>query len=194
MSYPKFDDPAKKVDASGRKVYGIPREDIRRAFQGITNRVIGNGSGGTAGTGFLALAGLALGTTAGVKIGNAVTVVINGVQDSCIAQDNLYYPAGTQGTNTVAKYLVCTATGTSGTVVGPGNTILKSDYASVALANAAAKLPDLPDGYCALGYVTLNAPAATPLAFGQSVGFVTGTGGTAGTATYTNLVCMPYDA
>ena len=194
MSYPKFDDPAKKVDASGRKVYGIPREDIRRAFQGITNRVIGLTAAGTAGTGHLALAGLTLGATAGVKIGHAITVVINGIQSDVIAQDNLRYPPGTQGTNTVAKYLVCTSTGTSGTVIGPGNVVLKSDHADATTAAVAAKLPDLPDGYCALGYVTLQAPAATALAFGEGVGFVTGTGGTAGTATYTNLSCMPYNA
>ena len=193
MSYPKFDDPGKGVDQKGSHVYAIPREVHRRAIQSVANRVVGLTAGGTAGTGMLALAGLVLGTTAGGKIGNAVTVVINGVQSAVIAQDNLQYPAGTQGTNTIAKYLVSTGAGTSGTITGPGNIVDKSKYATTALAIAAAKLPDLPDGNCALGFITLSAPEATSLAFGPSIGFVTGTGGTAGTATYTNLVCMPYD-
>ena len=194
MSYKKFDDADAKVDQSSKKVYSVPLEVFRRAIQGVANRVVGLTAGGTAGTAALALAGLGLGTTAGFKIGNAISVVINGEQSAVIAQDNLYLPAGTMGTNTVAKYLVCTAAGTSGTVVGPGNVILKSDYASATLAAAAAKLPDLPDGYCCLGFVTLQAPAATALAHSRSAGFVLGTGGTAGTATYTNLACMPYDA
>lgn len=193
MSYPKFDDPGKSVDQKGSHVYAIPLEAHRRAIQSVANRVVGLTAGGTAGTGMLAVANLGLGGSAGVKINAAVTVVINGVQSAVIAQDNLQYPAGTQGTNTVAKYLVSTGSGTSGTVTGPGNVVLKSAYATTALAIAAAKLPDLPDGNCALGFVTLSAPEATSLAFGQSIGYITGTGGTAGTATYTNLVCMPYD-
>jgi hypothetical protein len=52
----------------------------------------------------------------------------------------------------------------------------------------------LPDGYCALGYVTLQAPEETALAFADGAGFVTGTGGTAGTATYVDLICLPYNA
>jgi hypothetical protein len=191
MAYKKFDDPATDVNDSRRKVYdAFPMAPIRRALQGITNRVIG-GTNGTQGP--LVVAGCALGTTQGFKTANNVTCIINGVQSTCIAQDNLYMPKGTQGTNTVAKYLICTGAGTSGTIIGPGNVIDKADYATVALANAAAKLPDLPDGYCALGYVTLNAPEATVLAFARSAGYVVGTGGTAGTAAYVDLNCMPYD-
>lgn len=191
MSYKKFDDPNTKVNAAVRKMNdAFPKEEWRRALQGLTNRVIG-GSNGTQGP--LITAGCALGTTAGFKIANALTVVIDGVQSSVIAQDNLLPAEGTMGTNTVAKYLICTSTGTSGTVIGPGNIILKSDYASTTLAAAAAKLPDLPDGYCALGYVTYNAPEATAPVFINTGGFIMGTGGTAGTAAYVDLVCMPYD-
>jgi hypothetical protein len=127
-------------------------------------------------------------------------VCINGVQSSVIAQDNLYLPRGTMGTNTVSKFLISTATGTSGTVT-QGNVVDKGNYASATLAAAACKLPDLPDAHCALGYVTLHAPAATKLIFpdgatttAAELGYITGTGGTAGTATYVDVVCMPYDA
>lgn len=187
----KFDDPVAKVDASVRDVYDVfPSEAVRRAIQGISNRVIG-GTNGTQGP--LITATCALGTTAGFKTTTDVTVLINGAKSIAIAQDNLYMPEGTQGTNTVAKYLIATATGTSGTVVGPGNVVDKGDYSTATLAAAACRLPDLPDGYCVLGYVTLDAPAATALAFSRSAGYVLGTGGTAGTATYVDLMCMPYN-
>jgi hypothetical protein len=192
MSYKKFDDPTANVDDSKHKVYkAFPKTSERRALQGIANRVIG-GTNGTQGP--LVTAGCALGTTAGFKTANNVSCLINGVQSIAIAQDNLNMPPGTQGTNTVAKYLISTGTGTSGTVSGPGNVVDKGDYATVALAAAACKLPDLPDGHCALGYVTLNAPEATVLEFQDDAGYILGTGGTAGTATYVDLNCMPYDA
>ena len=187
----KFDDPDKKVDPSVRDIYdSFPKEAERRAFQGIANRVIG-GTNGTQGP--LITAGCTLGTTAGFRIATGVTVVINGKVSTCIAQDNLPLPDGTQLANTVAMYLICTGEGTSGTVIGPGNVVDKADYDTATLAAAACRLPDLPDGYCALGYVTLQAPEATDLAFADGAGFVTGTGGTAGTATYVDLICMPYD-
>lgn len=187
----KFDDPDAKVDASVAGPYdAFQGVAWRRALQGISNRVIG-GTNGTQGP--LITAGCALGTTAGFKTATNVTCLINGVQSTAIAQDNLYMPVGTMGTNTVSKFLICTTTGTSGTIV-QGNVVDKGNYASATLAAAACRLPDLPDGYCALGYVTLQGPAATVLAFSRSAGYVLGTGGTAGTATYVDLMCMPYDA
>lgn len=187
----KFDDPVAKVDASVVGAYdAFPGAAWRRAIQGISNRVIG-GTNGTQGP--LIVAGCALGTTNGFKTANDVTCVINGVKSVAIAQDNLYMPTGTMGTNTVSKFLICTTTGTSGTIV-QGNVVDKGDYANATLAAAACRLPDLPDGYCALGYVTLDAPAATVLAFSRSAGYILGTGGTAGTAAYVDLKCMPYDA
>jgi hypothetical protein len=188
MSYPKFDDPTKKVDQSSRKVYGASQsEAIRRAIQGIANRVVG----GTSGTGLFpnVTAGVAKGTI-GALFANQVDVVINGVVKTLAAQDNIRMPYGTQGKNTVAKYLI-SSNGTSGTVVatGPGNVVSKADYATIALANTAAKLPDLPDGHCALGYVQVNAPTLTDIVFAVSSVFDT----TGGTASYTDLLCMPYD-
>ena len=186
MAYKRFDDPNPKVDQSGRKVYAIPSEVVRLALQSISNRVIG-GSNGTQGP--LIVAGCGDGGTGGCKIANALTVVINGVQNSVIAQDNLRMPAGTQEKNTVAKYLISTGTGTSGTVTGPGNVVSKADYTTIAPAEAAAKLPDLPDSHCALGYLTLNAPTLLDVVMNAAA-----FGGTQGTSAYTDLVCMPYDA
>jgi len=184
----KFDDADPKVDQAGRKVYGaFPFEAIRRAVQGIANRVIGTTSGTASSSGYLKLAGCGTGGT-GVAIANTVVVLINGQYSTCIAQDPLTLPDGSQGSNTVAKYLICTSTGTSATCIGPGNVVDKGDYASATLAAAAAKLPDLPDGYCALGYVTLNAPAASAITYRGH-----GTIGSQGTTSFTDLVCMPYD-
>ena len=200
MAYRKFDAPALKVNQSQMKVYdAAPVEALRRAIQGVANRVLG----GTAGTGYApTLAGCAVGGTAGFKTANNVTVTRNGVNSTCLLKDNLYFSAqSTMGTNTVAKFLICSTAGTGPQIVGPGNIVLKSDYASATLAAAAAKIPDLIDGECALGYVTLQAPAATVLVLTGSattaaagLGYAIGGGGTAGTATYVDVVCMPYDA
>ena len=187
----KFDDPNRKVDAAAQRVFSaFPKEAVRRALQGIANRVLG----GTAGTGYKPVtATIADGGTGGIKTTYLVAVAINGEVISVAAQDNLKMPGasadftGTQGSNTVAKYLVC-AVGTAGTIIGPGNIINKADYATVALANAAAKLPDPPDGACALGYALFNTPADSDVVV-SSCGLLS----TAGTVAYTDLICMPYD-
>ena len=199
MSYKKFDDPDTKVNQSQMKVYdAIPIESVRRALQGISNRVLG----GTAGTGYVpVLAGCALGGTCGFKTTYNVGVVRNGAVGTALLADNMYFSEqGTMGSNTVAKFLICTTAGTGPQIVGPGNIIDKGDYASATLAAAAAKIPDLIDGECALGYVTLQAPTLTPLVLTGSamtaaagLGYIMGTGGTAGTATYVDVVCMPYN-
>ena len=186
MAYKRFDDPDIRGDASVRKVYSTPAEAFRRAIQSVANRVLG----GTAGTGYSPVtAGLADGGTGGIKITNNVSVVINGVQGTCIGQDNLKIPAGdgTMASNSVTKYLVSTGTGTSGTITA-GNIINKADYATVALANAAAKLPDLPDGHCALGYAIFTTPDVNGV-----VPAGCGLLSTAGTVAYYDLVCMPYN-
>ena len=201
MSYRKFDAPNLDVDDSRMKVYSIPEENVRRAFQGIANRVLG----GTAGTGYApVLAGCALGSSAGFITSNNVAISRNGAVGTCLLSTatGMYFPdQGTMGTNTVAKFLICSTTGTGSQIIGPGNIIDKGDYATVALATAAARLPDLVDGECALGYVTLQGPAATVLVLTASattaaagLGYIMGTGGTAGTATYVDVVCMPYNA
>jgi len=184
MAYKKFDDPNTKVDQSKMKTYASPMEYMRRALQGVANRVLG----GTEGTSSSPVtAGCADGSTGGIQIVNQIAVVIDGAQGTCIGQDNLKMTAGTMASNSVAKFLVATGTGTSGTVIGPGNVVSKADYTTAALAAAAAKLPDLPDGYCAIGYATFNTPTASAVVL-SSCGLLS----TAGTVTYADLICMPY--
>jgi hypothetical protein len=169
------------------------------SLDGINNRVLG----GTAGTGYVpVLAGCAIGATSGFKTTYEVGVVRKGVVTNVLITDNMYFPAqGTMGTNTVAKFLICSTAGTGAQIKGPGNIVDKGAYASATLAAAACKVPDLPEGECALGYVTLNAPAATVLVLtaaatttpAGALGYAIGGGGTAGTAAYVDLVSMPYD-
>jgi hypothetical protein len=188
MAYKKFDDPNAKVSQAGNKVYdAIWQGAVRRAIQSVANRVL-SGTGGTAGP--LIQAAVAAGGTAGVQIATPVTVLINGVQSTCIAQDNLMIPNGTMGSNRAAKYLISTGAGTSGTCTGPGNVVSCADYASNTLALAACKLPDLPDGHCALGYMSIISPPTTDVVFAAH----SATGTTGGTASFTQLTCMPYDA
>ena len=203
MAYKKFDDPDTKVNQSQMKVYdAVAHEALRRAIQGISNRVLG-GTCGTGG-GSLITATCTLGSTAGFITEETLRVVRNGIITTCDIPDatGMYFSSqGTMGSNTVAKFLICSTAGTGAQIVGPGNIIDKGDYASATLGAAAAKIPDLIDGECALGYVTLQAPAATVLVLTNSattaaagLGYILGTGGTAGTATYVDVVCMPYNA
>jgi len=200
MSYKKFDDADAKVNQSQMKVYdAVVNEALRRAFQGISNRQLGT----TAGTGYVpTLSACAIGTTSGFKTTNESGVIRNGVVTNVLSTDNMYFSTqGTMGSNTVAKFLICSTAGTGAQIVGPGNIIDKGDYASATLGAAAAKVPDLIDGECALGYVTLQGPATTVLVLTASattaaagLGYILGTAGTAGTATYVDVVCMPYNA
>jgi len=199
MAYKKFDDADPKVDNSSKKVYGaFPQEAIRRAIQGITNRVWA-GTSGTAGQ--LLSGSCGIGGSAGFKVGSGLYLVRDGVLSTLATQDNLLFSElGTMGTNTVAKFLICSEDGTSATCIGPGNVVDKGNYASATLAAAAAKLPDLPDGAVAVGYVTLHAPADTVLILtdgastaAAKLGYAIGGGSTAGTATYVQLVNMPLD-
>ena len=200
MAYKKFDAADTKVNQSQMKVYDASMvEAVRRAIQGIANRVLGN----TAGTGYVpTLATCAIGSTCGFKTTYEVGVVRNGLVTNVLVKDNMYFATqGTMGTNTVAKFLICSTAGTGPQVIGPGNIVHKEDYTTITLATAAAKIPDLPDGECALGYVTLQAPASTVLVLTSSaqtaaaaLGYAIGGGGTAGTATYVDVVCMPYNA
>ena len=199
MAYKKFDDADPKVDQAQFKVFGaVPVEALRRALQGISNRCLGT----TSGTGFIpTMATCAIGTTCGFKTTYDVGVIRDGVVSTVAAKDNMYFgTTGTMGTNTVAKFLICSIDGTSATCIGPGNVIDKGAYASATLAAAAAKIPDLPDGAAPLGYVTLDAPAATKLVLTDGatttaalLGYAIGGGTTAGTAAYVDLANMPFN-
>jgi hypothetical protein len=197
MAYKKFDDPNTKVDDSRNKINdNFMNSAVRLAIQGIANRVLG----GTSGTGStVALAGCAAGGTVGFKTASDVAIVHNGVYALVAAKDNLYFgTCGTLAANTVAKFLICSVDGGAATNIGPGNVVSKADYASATLAAAAAKLPDLPSGGVALGYVTLHAPALTQLVLTDGattaaarLGYGIGAAGTTGTATYVDLMNMP---
>ena len=184
----KFDDPNPAVDQSFGKIKSaFPWEELRRALQAITNCVLQ----GTAGTGPLLTAGCTTGSTTGVQIAVPVDVKIDGIKYTIAAQNNIPIdPAGTQGTNTVAKYLIYAGTNgsaycTQGNIVDKGDAV--KAYASAAIAALDAKLPTLPDNCVALGYLQLQAPAAVAAAYR------TGTVSTAGTCTYVDLLSMPMD-
>lgn len=190
MSYKKFDDADRKVDASVKKMYSaFPMEELRRALQGITNCVLQ----GTAGTGAFITAGCTGGATSGGKITYPIDVCIDGIKYALAAQDNIpmpaWSPAGTQGSNTVAKYLFYAGTDGTAYIAGPGNVIDKGLYTTLAAAEAAAKLPDLPDNCVALGYLKLNAPYADDIPTPRI-----GTVSTMGTAAYGDFIHMPMNS
>ncbi len=187
MSYPRFDDPVKKVDSSVRKVGGaMPSDPIRRALQGVLNRVIG-GTSGTSGTGMLS--GIGTGGTAGIQFTRDLLITINGRFGTAAAQNNLYLPNGTQAKSTYVKYLVSVGFGTQGTVTA-GNE---------GASSTAAKLPDPPDGHVAIGYMeyaTGTAGAFNRFGGGTSGGANVVSGNAAATCgtvnAWENLLHMPY--
>ena len=185
MSYVKYDAKVAKVDDSARDINDAFRiEAQRRALQGIANRVLG-GTDGVSN----AVVTLAAGTTAGVKFTVPVDVLINGVKVAVAAQDNILLPTYTQAANTATKYLVSVGADGTAAVTGPGNVVSCADYSSNALGIVAAKLPDLPDGECAIGWFSVVAPYALEVV--NNAGAYGG-GGTQGTAAYQDLFCMPY--
>ena len=188
MAYKKFDDADAKVSQAALRGNTATNElQLRRAIQAVSNVVIGS----TQGTGGHIVTGaLSTGSTSGIQIARALVVRINGVHSTCIAQDNLWMPNyGTVGTSRAMKFLVSTGAGTSGTVTGPGNIVNCNDYTTNALAIAACKLPDLPDGHCPVGWMSLVTPVATAVLISSKA--ITGT--TGGTAAFQDLVSMPYD-
>lgn len=163
MGYRKFDDaPLSRANESRKTYPALPNEAIRRALQGVLNRVV-SGTGGTmGGTAGIGAAWLGTGSTAGVKLNTALAITINGRYGTAVAQDNIYLPPGTQSKSTYVKYLVSVGFGTKGTITA-GNE---------GTSSTAAKLPDCPDGMVAVGYVEY--------ATGTSGAYVRYGGGTAG--------------
>lgn len=187
MSYRKFDDPTLAVAQSPRKTNdAIWHESIRRALQGITNRVLHGTSGTAGGTSYNA--GLGTGSTAGIKIAYGLTLLINGRMGTMAAQDNIYLPTGTQSKSTYVKYLVAAKFGTGATCVA-GNE---------GATSTAALLPDCPDGMVAVGYMeyaTGTAGAYIRFGGGTAGGYNVLSGNTAATCGTVNawqdLVHMP---
>lgn len=185
MAYKKFDDPTTTVSQSMRKGYeGIWDDKLRRLLQGNLNRVLG-GNFGTAGTTAAARAtamatSCGTGTTGGVCAGAAVAVLINGRAGTRSSAGSMWLPAGTQGSGTYVKYLICGGFGSTGTCLA-GNESTSS---------TGAYLPDCPANYVALGYMEYAANSTCGWNRGANV--VTGQTGSSGTATFTDLVHMPF--
>lgn len=179
MAYKKFDDATKAVAQSPRKVYdAIPVESFRRAIQSISNRILG-GTGGTGATSVVSACGT--GATGGLKWGNTLLAVINGRFGTVLCADNLELPAGTQASATYVKYLISGGFGTGGTVTA-GNE---------GTSSTKALLPDCPDGHVAVGYMEYAANSS--YAFIRTNRTVTGgAAATAGTASFKDLIHMPY--
>jgi hypothetical protein len=178
----KYDDPDPKVSQAGKNVYDAFKDEaIRGALRAISNCVVWGGTGGTHTTAMNA--GVGTGSTGGVKIANPLGIRINGRIGTAAAQDNIEFPAGTQASATYVKYLVCAKFGTAGTIVA-GND---------GTSSTTALLPDLPDGYVAVGYMCYQANGTRGWIRTNSV--CTGdTGGTNGTVyEWVNLVNYPYN-
>jgi len=191
MAYRKFDDPALSSSDDARKVYPVfPKEALRRAIQSITNRVVSGTNGTMGGTAGIGAAWLGTGGTAGIKLNTALGLAINGRYGTAVAQDNIYLPTGTQSKSTYVKYLVAAKFGTAATVVA-GNE---------GATSTAARLPDCPDGYVAVGYMeyaTGTAGAYIRFGGGTAGGYNVLSGNTAATCGTVNaweqLLHMPYD-
>ena len=183
MAYKKFDDANLNVSQAPRKVYNaIPVESVRRALQGAYNRVLC----GTHGTATLADWRASCGTGGagtGVGVSGQLFVVVNGILGTRGTAASYNLPAGTQAAATIVKYLI------SGPINSTAGTVTAGNESAT---TAGAKLPDLPDGHVALGYMLYtgngtvgwnrgaNAPA------GQAAA-------TSGTATFVDLMHMPLE-
>jgi hypothetical protein len=184
MAYRKFDDAAKTRDNAPRKGYdAFQHEALRRALQGVLNRVL-DGDFGTAGTTAAGRAaavatGCGTGATGGVCAGKAVAVLINGRAGTRSSSGSMWLPAGTQSAATYVKYLICGAFGSTGTCLA-GNESTSS---------TGAYLPDCPADYVALGYMEYLAGTS---AWNRGANVVTGQTGSSGTATFVDLVHMPF--
>lgn len=159
----KFDAAPKSRDDAPRKIYpSMPKDDLRRAIQGVLNRVISGTDGTMGGTAGIGATWLGTGSTCGIWFKSALAITINGRLGTAVAQNNLYLPPGTQSKSTYVKYMVAVGFGTKGTVFA-GNEGTDS---------TSAKLPDCPDGYVCVGYMEY--------ATGTAGGFIRIGGGTAG--------------
>jgi len=182
----KFDGPVVTKDSSVRKVdQAFPRDADRRAFQAVANRVYGGV--GTSGIVTQLTAQLAEGTNAHtIKLTTGVYYTIDGAKYTVAAVDNVAIPTdpGTQGTACYAKYLV--SVGTDGTAASGsgGITITKGSEGDT---SAEAKLPDLPDQNCALGYFEILTTTF------EYIAGSTDNGSTGITDTYVDLVHMPFE-
>jgi hypothetical protein len=183
MAYKKFDDPSDLVNQAPRKVYNaVPYTSIRRALQGVLNRVIG-GTDGT--SNLVVLAGCGTGgdsTASGIGCTAGIAVIVNGRRGTRGSAGNYNLPAGTQGRGTYVKYLI------SGPINSTAGTVTAGNESTSATG---AYLPDCPDGHVALGY--LEYAAASTCGWNRGLNKVANqvTAGSAGTFTFVDLAHMP---
>jgi len=188
MAYRKFDDPATSRHNDEGKLYpSFPKDAYRRALQGVLNRVLWGGTGGTHGTSLETALGT--GATCGINIPLNRYICINGRTGTAAAQDNLRLPDGTQGSGKWVKYLVSVGFGTSGTVTA-GNE---------GASSTAARLPNCPNGKVAVGYLEYNTTSGAYNRYGGGTagGYNVLSGNIAATCgtvvSWNSLIHMPYD-
>lgn len=180
MAYKRFDDPNPNVDQGFVLNDAFPEQSQRRSLASVLNRIAYGGGAGTATSTFAS--GCGTGSTGGVKVANNLTVIINGRWGTSAAVDNIWLPAGTQGAASYCKYLISVGLGTSGTITA-GNEGTSSTN---------AHFPTLPDNQVAVGYFEYAANGT--VGWARNPGWViTGQGAaTSGTATFYDLVSLPY--
>jgi hypothetical protein len=181
--YKKFDDPTAGVSQAGKKVNeAFWSEAVRRAIQGISNRVLW----GTSGTITTTTVKTGCGTggdsaTDGIGVSVPIHVIINGVLGTRGTAGNYKLPAGTQAADTFVKYLI------SGPINSTAGTVSLGNEGATA---AEALLPDCPDGHVALGYMLYATTEGN--AWNRGANAVAGQTGSAGTASFVDLMHMPY--
>jgi hypothetical protein len=184
MAYAKFDDPSKKVSQAMRKGYeGIWDDKLRRLLQASLNRVFWGTDGTSLAT---TLAGCGTGgdsTASGIGCTAGIRVIVNGRLGTRGSAGNYKLPAGTQGAGTYVKYLIC------GPINSTAGTVLAGNEST---SSTGAYLPDCPATYVALGY--MEYAASSTCGWNRGLNKVAGqvTAGSAGTATFVDLVHMPF--
>jgi hypothetical protein len=183
MAYKKFDDPSTLVAQAPRKVYNaFPYTSIRRALQGVLNRVI-YGTDGT--SNLVTLAGCGTGgdsTASGLGCTAGIRVIVNGRLGTRGSAGNYNLPSGTQGAGTYVKYLI------SGPINSTAGTVTAGNESTSATG---AYLPDCPDGHVALGYMEYAASSTCGWNRNLNKAANQVTSGSAGTFTFVDLAHMP---
>jgi len=184
----KFDDaPVGSRTDKNKGMDATWHESFRRVVRSLNSRVLGGA--GTWGTAGIDTAGLAAGTsgTKGIKVGSSIDYTIDGVVYSLAADNDIAIPAslGEQAEDTFCKYLVSVGTNGTAAASAGGVTITKGNTVEDL---ADAKLPDLPEEQCAIGYFTVN----TTGGYSYTAG-VTSIDDANIAVTYADLVSMPMD-
>ncbi len=193
MAFKPWSSDVATPDASQKKINQVFENGAQaHALRQMNCRVLSGD--GVPGTG----CGLAAGSNGAsqIKTGTLIVYTIDGRAYSLAGTSYINFPAfanptqvgvlegpwATQGTGSVCKYLISVGTdGTAASGAG-GITVSQGNFATSA---SEAKLPDCPDGNCAIGYVQITTTTA---------GFVPGTTAINAawvTDVYVDLLTMP---